>query len=263
MKILCVSIFLLTSILNFGDDEMAWNEKKANFIGDSITAGGYVVTVESDLNLSVARNYGIGGSSLCYRDVPQLDSDYPPVISRWQDMNNDADVIFMMIGTNDYSSQVPLGEIDSVETNEFFGCLNIVLSGLKQKYPSKPIIISTILSRINDDVYPVHLDIYNNAVRTKVEEYNLYLFESTEKTGMDLKADYNNGIYNFTDDGLHPNGNGAILLGKSISAYMEQIAPKNLMKGFFVINDSDAIKIVEPIYNELDNAMTSVPYYLK
>jgi lysophospholipase L1-like esterase len=212
-----------------------WNGKKANFIGDSITEGGagnYVNVVKSILGLSIARNYGIGGDSLAYRNSiypnptfgssgnQMIDAAYPPVISRWQTMDNDADIIFMLIGTNDYTSQVPLGTDTSTNTNEFKGCLNIVLKGLRDKYPTKMIVVSTLLNRVSHNELTIKIEQYNQAIIDMCKKYRIICYDAYTATGMDLEYDENSLTEAITIDGLHPNPTGAGILGRSIAGFI-------------------------------------------
>lgn len=202
-----------------GGFPVTWYGKKANFIGDSITSGvneTYVSTVKKILGLSVARNYGVGGSSLCYRDSLS-DTNYPPVLSRFEDMDDDADIIFVLIGTNDYSSQVPLGNMNSTNPAEFYGGLNLLLDGLRIKYPDKLVVISNILRRINPNK-TIPLSTYNDAIETKCKEKGFIVFDAYNGIGLDFNADYSTKIT--TLDGLHPNAKGNDILGHRIASFI-------------------------------------------
>lgn len=195
--------------------------RSANFIGDSITEQGffehteYPKVVKSTLGLSSIENYGVGGSSLCLRNE-EFNSNYPPLISRWEEIKG-ADIHFILIGTNDYSFQVPIGEDNSTNLKEFNGCLNIVLGGLKEKYPDDLIVVSTILKRRESDL-PIPLTKYNDAIKSKAEEYDLALLDGYNIDGLDIGNDYDGKI---TDDRLHPNKKGAKLLGEGIADFLE------------------------------------------
>lgn len=194
-----------------------WSGKKANFVGDSITSNGmYINTVKEILNLSVVRNYGVGGSSLCYRNN-QFDVDYPPLISRWKSIDKDADVLFILIGTNDYTSNVPLGNSDSRNESEFNGALNIIMEGLRKDFPDKLIIFSTILRRVEYNRFIHSVEDYNNAIKEKCKHYGIICFDSWEETGLNFAADIEKVT---TDDGLHPNEKGAKILGQRIATFI-------------------------------------------
>jgi len=213
--------------------ESRWARKKANFLGDSITSGTakrnfvtYVTTVNQSLKLGTARNYGISGGTIASRDQlypgEGLDDRLPPVVSRWQMMNSDADVVFMLIGTNDYAAQVPLGTTDSTLPTEFNGAFNIVLSGLKDKFPDAVIIISTLLNRVPKplETHPITIDLYNDAILDRCKEHAITCFRLHEVTELNLETDYLQGVYHLTADGLHPGKDGSAILGRRIAEFI-------------------------------------------
>ena len=214
---------------------------KAHFIGDSITRGGrsYVATVKETLSLEAVGNYGISGGALCrritiprfknrlFRGEKRIDDAYSPVVDRWQDMEGDADILFMLIGTNDYNSRVPLGDPESAEASEFNGGLNIVLGGLRGKYPDARIIVSTILRRRGGG----NLGPYNAAIQSAAKRHGIHCFDAHNAPGLDFEADFQSGKKRITHDGLHPNPEGHRLLGKRIAEYIlalqSERAPEN------------------------------------
>lgn len=205
------------------DVKSNWDSKTIAFIGDSITEQGmfehkeYPKLVKKELGLSAIENYGVGGSSFCFRNN-EYDELYPPLVNRWESIEG-ADAFFILIGTNDYSSQVPFGKKESLDTSEFNGCLNIVLGGLKEKYPDSLIVVSTILKRKDNEV-PVSLTKYNEVLKSKVEEFDLLLFDGYSIEDLDIGSDYEKAI---TKDRLHPNKNGARILGGAVANYFEGI----------------------------------------
>ena len=200
------------------EPKFTWSDKSANFIGDSITSTGeYAEQVKLDLDLSSTSIYGIGGSSLCLRNE-ELDSNYSPLVNRWNDIE-DADLLFILIGTNDYSSQVPLGNSDSTLNTEFNGCLNIVLEGLKEKFPDKLIVISSILKR-KDNGVSIPVTEYNVAIESKANQYGIVFFDGFNAEGLDIGSDFDGLI---TADNLHPNSTGAKLLGQKIAEFLNTV----------------------------------------
>ncbi|EOP56123.1 hypothetical protein IKQ_01340 [Bacillus cereus VDM053] len=49
--------------------------------------------------------------------------------TRYANMTDDADIITVFGGTNDYGNTVTLGTINSVDTGTFDGALNILCAG--------------------------------------------------------------------------------------------------------------------------------------
>lgn len=133
--------------------------KKMNCLGDSITYGytpssgtqmsrPYPTVVKELLGLETVRNYGISGSTLA------VGGD-EPMVTRYSDMDDDADIICVFGGTNDWgkadtSKQRALGTIDSTDNTSIYGALNELCSGLITKYPKATIFLITPLRRAND-----------------------------------------------------------------------------------------------------------------
>lgn len=110
--------------------------KKINYLGDSLTHGpgsnnnnSYTAFLASAYNCTV-RNYGIIGSTV------QYDEDRNPMCIRYTEMDNDADIVAFMGGTNDYWNNKPLGQFGDTTYDTFYGALDVLISGLIAKYPS-------------------------------------------------------------------------------------------------------------------------------
>lgn len=204
-----------------GNTVGSWEGKTANFIGDSITSHGiYVEVVKDELNLGKVNNFGIARAALCKR-YNELDK-YTPLVDRWDNIPS-ADLHFILIGTNDYSTSVPLGDENSTDVGEFYGCLNTVFKGLKEKHPNELIVVSTILKR-RDQGLAIPVEEYNEAIIKKVEEYEFVLFDGYNLENLDLGNDFQGLI---TTDRLHPNEKGARILGEGIADFLK--------KGSFII----------------------------
>ena len=80
-------------------------------------------------------NYGRGGSTV---------SNYQPsnpMCERYTDMfTNDADIILIEGGANDMNHDTALGAVDSYDKSTFSGALNVIIEGVKEKYPNAMIV---------------------------------------------------------------------------------------------------------------------------
>lgn len=148
-------------------------KQKYCFLGDSITEGVYVQAgkryfdvIANTLNVD-AISYGVNGAQAV---------NLPEQIQRMHDQNGSAvDVIFVLIGTNDFNASIPLGSffeeytIDfptlyddngntlatsqrkkrrfSYDTTTFCGRLNVAFSQLRNLYPTTQIVLLTPLHR--------------------------------------------------------------------------------------------------------------------
>ena len=224
----CTLLALLPPSTNAQDSP--YEGKRANFVGDSITRNrnSYVNEVKKLLGLETARNYGIGGGALCHRNSierfkdrrfqgKKIDVAYPPVVSRWEKMDNDADLIFMLIGTNDFSSGVPMGSVDSLNKSEFNGSMNVVLKGLKGKYPGKLIVVSTLLKRRQGGALLLP---YNDAIEKACKRHGVICYDAHSKVGLDFGQELYEKAMKTTTDGLHPNAAGAKIIGQRIAEFI-------------------------------------------
>lgn len=123
-----------------------WFNKKANIIGDSIIKGensddGYkrmkddnvASILMEEFGFNDVRNYGIGGSRISSH-VTNLNG----IVDRFNNMDNDADLIIIAGGTNDFGGDVQLGDLsDLTDNTKFKPALYNVLKGIQDKYPGK------------------------------------------------------------------------------------------------------------------------------
>jgi lysophospholipase L1-like esterase len=127
-------------------------------MGDSITYGlntygsesqvakPYPVLVRELLGMEKVYNYGISGSTLV-----SIEDTRDPFCERYASMPNDADIVSVMGGVNDYwLGYADIGTLDSTDTTTIYGALNVLVSGLKEKYPDAYIFFMTPYKWGND-----------------------------------------------------------------------------------------------------------------
>lgn len=195
-----------------------WQGATANVIGDSIVAGNmWQPTMSQLLGLTNVVNYGVGGSCIASSN---LDAQYAPAVKRYESMaNNSAEIIIVHGGTNDYSAQIPLGSPESDDIKTFNGALNVMMQGLRTKYPGSLIIFNNILSRYtdNDDTKTIKCNEYRRAIKERCL-YNHVQFNDTYKN---ICFDWSNtGDKYGTLDGLHPNEAGGKIMGREVSGFI-------------------------------------------
>ncbi len=116
-----------------------------NFLGDSYFAGNglnpnYVwPALMGQIYGMNYKNYGKNGSTI---------SDYVttnnPMVVRYKDMaNNTPNIVVLEGGKNDYNKNVPIGENTDTDTKTFKGALNVIIDGLRAKYPNAVLICVT------------------------------------------------------------------------------------------------------------------------
>jgi len=208
--------------------------KKINFLGDSITEGAgasenalcYVSQVASKSG-AICRNYGIGGTRFAKQINPTpWDSDF---CSRVEGMDEDADIVCVFGGTNDFGhGDAPLGEFTDRTNDTFYGATHVLCTKLIEKYHGKLIVFFTPLHRLNEDSLvgdgkpePVgNLKTYVDIIRQVTEYYSLPVLDLYAESGFQPKIPVIQEKY--MPDGLHPSNKGHEILAEKIIAYLEK-----------------------------------------
>lgn len=216
--------------------------KKINFLGDSITEGCgasapekcYVELLKEKYHLKEARNYGIGGTRIArqseIKDPNCLrDKDF---IMRAEDMDEDADIIVVFGGTNDYGNgQAPLGSIEDRNVFTFYGAVSVLCENLIKKYPTSAIVFITPMHRWNenggigtwkpDGVEQRPLCDYVKAVKEACEKYSVPVLDLFGAGQMPFN--YHPWARLYSEDGIHPNDQGYLLLADKIGKFLENL----------------------------------------
>ena len=134
---------LRNGLHNWSDEDLSvLSGLTVNALGDSYFAGDGIEKGEvwlsllgSKYNMSM-NNYGKGGSTVSNKVTTNS-----PMCERYTSMsNNNADIILLEGGRNDFNKDVAIGETDSYDTTTFSGALNVTIEGLKEKYPNAMIV---------------------------------------------------------------------------------------------------------------------------
>lgn len=208
---------------------------KINFLGDSITQGAgassvetqYVSVVGQLLNCE-ARNYGIGGTRIAKNTKPSImdiyDQDF---LLRSESMSDDADLVFVFGGTNDYGhGDAPLGDIDGTDVYTFCGALNTLIDKLSARYGKEKLCFILPLHRYDEDnVYGegnktkagAPLSTYVSLMKEILQKHDIETMEFEKEFPIPATNDGSDGL---TVDGLHPNDKGHRILAEKICAYI-------------------------------------------
>ena len=216
---------------------------KMNFLGDSITEGIgtsrkeciYLNVLKSEAKLAVARNYGISGTRFALqmgtKERPK--DDYVDVNSfceRYNQMEDDADVVVVFGGTNDYGhGDALIGVFSDRTPDTFYGACHFLFEGLVNKYLGKQIVIMTPLHRTNElrktgDVKAREIGTlkdYVDIIREVAEYYSLPVLDLYASSGMQPEIESVRGKY--IPDGLHPNDNGHILIAQKLKKFLQML----------------------------------------
>ncbi len=212
--------------------------KKINFLGDSITAGEGTSDVSrrfTDLIAArygaVCRNYGIGGTRIAPQkkpsEMPHWDLDF---CSRVAGMEPDADVIFVLGGTNDFGhGDAPLGTMADREPVTFYGALHTLYCRLIEKYPHAIIAVGTPLHRRNEEcpcgtrkTEPVGtLADYVAVIKEVAAYYALPVLDLYSVSGLQPNLPVIQEMY--VPDKLHPNDAGHTVLARKIGNFLDSL----------------------------------------
>lgn len=204
---------------------------KINFLGDSITKGSgssdndtksFVALMGSKYG-AICRNYGIGGTRIARKvtpsEIPEHDLDY---CGRFANMDDDADMIFIFGGTNDFGhGDAPIGRDIDRTPYTFYGALHTLYSGVINKYPTAKICVITPLHRLVEENKNGKLIDFVKVVREVAEFYSLPVLDLYANLGINPQVPIMKETY--MPDGLHPNDKGYELLAEKIAAFIRNM----------------------------------------
>ncbi len=216
---------------------------KINFLGDSITQGHgveneeeiYLNLLKKDAQLSEARNYGIGGTRFALqKGTPQRPKDEHVDVNsfseRFCEMDDDADMVVVFGGTNDYGhGDAKLGGFSDRTPETFYGACHFLFSGLIKKYLGKPIIIMTPLHRLYEERNTGDnklegsgsLKEYVEIIREVAEYYSLPVLDLFKISG--IQPAIKEIQEKYIPDGLHPNKYGHRLIADRLKNFLENL----------------------------------------
>lgn len=203
--------------------------KLINVLGDSITFGSgtsapefiYENVLGRLVGAAKVRNYGIGGNRIAPQHGPE---DFGEAMCRrYRDMADDADLVLILGGTNDYGhGTAPFGTLTDTTDDTFCGACHVLCRGLIEKYPAARVVIMTPLQRRAQNTpaqFSGHpLIDYVDALATIAGSYSIPVLDLYRTAGIcpDIPAHQ----AAFAPDGLHPNDAGAARMAERIAAYL-------------------------------------------
>lgn len=216
---------------------------KINFLGDSITEGcgttdkqnkTFLALLKEQANLAEVRNYGIGGTRFAVQKGSEYrpKNDYVDVNSfceRFDKMDDDADVVVVFGGTNDFGhGDADIGNFDDRTPDTFYGACHFLFRGLIKKYLGKPIVIMTPLHRSGERQIPTKpwgtygvLKDYVEIIKEVAEYYSLPVLDLFAIST--LQPDIPEIKEKYMPDGLHPNDAGHVIMADKLKAFLETL----------------------------------------
>ena len=186
-------------------DEIDFSQLSINCLGDSVTHGAacptYIPALQEILGFENCRNYGQGGSTICAAREDPL-----PFVERYSSMDDDADIILVFGGFNDFSWCSELGDVDSIDPFTFYGALNTLSVGLQEKYPDAYIFFVTPYKRYNFTTGQVVDGLGKSEYGYSYSDLNDAINTVGQKHGIDVLDLFNllEIDENSTTDSLHP-----------------------------------------------------------
>lgn len=229
------------TLTDFINDSKDGKEYKALFLGDSITAltgtRAWWSYFNNILNITAYNNVAVNGARL--RDYPDTIYDGNPTNPSNNNVlgnqvqkiiNNQAsyvnpDFIFIAIGTNDgivasvedgynayYNSQGELIDLSNVDRTTYAGAFRYCNEKLHELYPNAKIIWFTPIQAFNGIRNVKNTILWGDSLKNLCSVSSTYCVDS-EKCGINGVNELRNANGEYLDDGLHPNANGAKVLG--------------------------------------------------
>ncbi len=216
---------------------------KVNFLGDSITKGVgasspdmvYHAVLKREAGLAEARNYGISATRFAIQTgTPERpkddDVDVKSFSERFHTMDDDADLVVVFGGTNDYGhGDAPLGGFSDRTPYTFYGACHYLFSGLIKKYLGKPIVIMTPLHRTGETLNNAGckgkgygtLREYVDIIREVAEYYSLPVLDLYATSG--LQPEIPEIKEKYLPDGLHPSDEGYAIIADKLKKFLERL----------------------------------------
>ena len=180
---------LRNGLYNWSDEDLSvLSGLTVNALGDSYFDGYKIDKADNWVSLFGKKhginmnNYGISGSTVSNL----LNKD--PMCERYVSMaNNNADIIFLEGGRNDFNKEVPIGSVNSYDTKTFSGALNLIIAGLKRKYPNAMIVCISNWNFPGSKSGNTYLT-YANAMAEVAEKQGVYFIPAydPEISGIDM-----------------------------------------------------------------------------
>lgn len=194
-----------------------WGKMTWNVEGDSLTEINYQSTkfyhqyVKDWLGIPLVNNYGVSGSTL------------NAVYSRRANMNKNADIITVWIGTNDAKNSTPIGTINDNTTSTFYGTLNLMSDFLLNTFPNKRVGFITLHipagTYYQDPNTAGHsTEDYADAMIAVGRKYSIPVLDLYHEGGFTLKNPTQNSL--LATDGLHLNALGHERVARKVKTFL-------------------------------------------
>ncbi len=211
------------TICCFGDST-TWGDNGTGKGGPTISWTSHLGAL---LDGATVENFGVKGSRLAIK----ADRD-DSFVERLDGIDADADVYVLFGGVNDFSRNVPLGQMGSVDTHEFYGALDYLVRTIAARSPEARLVVMTpcktsgiVAKDIPGSFEENHLGLtqepYVNAVREVADRYSLPVIDLYAGSGISPFLPEHRERY--MPDGLHYSPDGYERLAHRIAAGLRAI----------------------------------------
>ena len=188
--------------------------------------------------------------------IANYESQVPSFLDRYSSMRDDADIVTVKGGTNDWGqwSKITFGDIDSRSDTSFEGAVRLLMEGLIEKFPNKPIVFFTPIKRCNTGTGSQMLNgggdyllEYVDAVKALGEKYDIPVIDIFEPAELDFTSEkVSDGVYadERMPDGLHPNADGHEIMARYM---MQEMVDAGIISLAGLLGDIDGDGVVTPI----------------
>lgn len=213
--------------------------KKIAFLGDSITEGCGTSDVSCAFWNVLARRtgclsfgYGIAGTRIAPNRYPSSEARFDAwYASRVDGMIEDADIVVVFGGTNDYGhGDAAMGTPADRDENSFFGSMHVLCRKLLERYPDSTIVFMTPLHRLGDTDCTYNengirrqtdLEGYVNAIQAVCGYYSIPVLDLFRNSGLQPEIPWQQERY--MPDGLHPNDAGHERLADCLERFLNTL----------------------------------------
>lgn len=195
-----------------------------NALGDSITFGANTATQYhkyiADRVGCTVRNYGINSSTIATEFASSWACN--PMCQRYKNMDDNADIVTVFGGVNDAGGGTPttMGDINSKDTNTFYGAYNTLLEGLIKKYPNATIATFTPLKADDRGRQVESLKQIAKAVKECSAKYGIPCLDLYNMSGLSTLPEQ---MTLTMPDKLHPNEKGHDIISRKIQTFLESL----------------------------------------
>ena len=208
--------------------------KTIAILGDSLTTGHgascdskkYPQMLKERCGIKEILNYGEGGTRIAAPvDIERDNIRERCFAYRVDEMDENADLVLVFGGTNDYGWEVtPLGTFSDRDETTFFGALHVIMEKLSKKYVGKRIVLMTPTHRLRevreeDDVRDFRDYVY--AMKEVCEFYGIPVCDIYGTSGLQPNIPENKAM--FFVDGLHPNDAGYERIVDCLVNFLERL----------------------------------------